>query len=108
MGQCEETHKEVEKQIRTTIFQMYADYKCDSGKIPAELPIFSWLVRHAAWTLTRYAINADGQTALFRARTITKKVPKFSELVWFRIPAKQAKLAVQWREAHWVGKSEQV
>ena len=31
---------------------------------------------------------------------------KFSELVWFRILAKQPKLAEQWREAHWVGKSE--
>ena len=34
------------------------------------------------------------------------EVAKFSELVWFRIPAKQPKLAEQWKEAHWVGKSE--
>ena len=31
---------------------------------------------------------------------------KFSELVWFRLRAKQPKLAEQWREAHWVGRSE--
>ena len=30
---------------------------------------------------------------------------KVSELVWFRIPAKQPRLAEQWRAAHW-GKSE--
>ena len=42
---------------------------------------------------TRYAIIPDGQTS-------------FSELVWFRIPAKQSKLEEQWKEAHWVGKSE--
>ena len=34
------------------------------------------------------------------------EVAKFPELVWFRIPAEQPKLAEQWREAHWVGKSE--
>ena len=28
------------------------------------------------------------------------------QVVWFRFPAKQPKLAEQWREAHWVGKSE--
>ena len=26
--------------MRATIFQMYADYKCDKEKIPAELPRF--------------------------------------------------------------------
>ena len=34
------------------------------------------------------------------------EVAKFSELFWFRIPAKQPKLAEQWREALSVGKSE--
>ena len=34
------------------------------------------------------------------------EIAKFSELVWFRILAKQPKLAEQWKEAHWVGKSE--
>ena len=32
--------KEVEKQIRSTVFQMYADYNCDSDKFPAEFPVF--------------------------------------------------------------------
>ena len=34
------------------------------------------------------------------------EVAKFSELVWYRIPAKQPKQAEQRKEAHWVGKSE--
>ena len=34
------------------------------------------------------------------------EVANFSDLVWFRILAKQPKLAEQWREAHWVGKPE--
>ena len=34
------------------------------------------------------------------------EVAKLSELFWFRIPAKQPKMAEQWRKAHSVGKSE--
>ena len=37
---CESAIKEVEKQIRATLFQMYADYNCNSDKCPEELPIF--------------------------------------------------------------------
>ena len=86
-------------------FQMYADYICNSDKFPAELPICSWLVRHATWSLTRYAIKADGQTSLFKlmSKDYHGEVAKFSKLVWLRIPAKQPKLAEQWKEAHWVG-----
>ena len=55
-----------------------------------------------------YALKADGQTSFFKlmSRDYHGEVAKFSELVWFRIPAKQPKLAEQWRGAHWVGKSE--
>ena len=40
LGHCEAAIKDVEKQIRATLFQMYADYHCNSDKFPAELPIF--------------------------------------------------------------------
>ncbi len=98
----------VEKQIRATLFQKYAGYNCHSDMFPAELPNFSWLVRHSAWTLTRYALKADGQTSFFKlmSKDYHGEVAKLSELVWFRISAKQPKLSEQWREAHWVGKSE--
>ena len=89
-------------------FKCYADDKCNIDKFPSELQFFSWLVRHAAWTLTRYALKADGQTSFFKlmSKDYHGEISKFSELVWFRIPAKQPKLAEQWRETHWVGKSE--
>ena len=66
------------------------------------------MMRHAAWTLTRYALKADGQTSFFKLmrKDYHGEVAKFSELVWFRLLAKQPKLAAEWREAHWVGKSE--
>ena len=70
--------------------------------------MFSWLVCHAAWTLTRYAILAVGQMPFFKlmSKDYLGEFEKFSKLVWFRLPAKQPKLAEQWKEAHWVGKSE--
>ena len=41
---CKSAIKEVEKQMRATLFQMYADYNCTSDKFLAELPIFlGWL-----------------------------------------------------------------
>ena len=108
LGHCESAIKEVEKQIRATLFQLYADHNCNSDKFPAELPIFSWRARHAAWTLPRYAIKADGQTPFFKLMSKDHHggISKFSELVCFRIPAKQPKLAEQRKEAHWLGKSE--
>ena len=95
-------------QVETFLFEMYADYNCNSDKFPAELLSFSWMVKHAAWTLTRYALTADGQTSFYKlmSKDYHREVAKFSELVWFRIPAKQPKLGEQWRKAHWVGKSE--
>ena len=40
LGHCESAIKEVEKQIRETLFQMCADYNCNSDKLLAEWPIF--------------------------------------------------------------------
>ena len=87
---------------------MYADYNCNSDKFPAELPIFSWMVRHDACTLTRYALKDDGQTPCFKlmSKDYHGEVAKSRELVLFRTPTKQAEQAEQWREAHWVGKSK--
>ena len=40
LGHCEQAIKEVEKQIRAMLFQMYADCICNSDKFLAELPFF--------------------------------------------------------------------
>ena len=52
--------------------------------------------------------KADGETSFFKlmSKDYHGEVAKFSELVWFRILAKQPKLAEQMREANWVGKLE--
>ena len=58
LGHWESAIKEVEKQMCVTLFRMYAEYNCNSDKLPAELPNFSWKVGHAAWTLTRYVFQS--------------------------------------------------
>ena len=47
-------------------------------------------------------IKADGQTAFFKlmGQDYHGEVAKFSKLVWFRFPARQPKLAGQWKEEH--------
>ena len=102
LGHCESAIKEVEKQIRATLFQMYADYNCNSDTFSSIFADFL-LDGETCCADAQYAHKADGQTSFFK---LMSKVATFSELVWFRIPAKQPKLAEQWREAHWVGKSE--
>ena len=64
--------------------------------------------RRVAWTVTQRTVNEEEQTSCFKlmSKDYHSEVAKFSELVSFRIFAKQLKLAKQWREAHWVGKSE--
>ena len=53
---------------------------------------FSWMVRHAAWTLKRFALKADGQTSLFKlmSKGYRGEVAKFSELVWFLLPSSRS------------------
>ena len=65
------------------------------------------MVKHAAWTLTEYALKTD-EKSFFKlmSEDCHSEVAKFSELVWFRILVEQPKLAEQWRKAHWVGKPE--
>ena len=76
VGHCEEGVKDAENQIRATIFQRYADHRCDSDKILVELPIFSQLVGHAAWSTHP---TVDKQTAFFilMRKDDHKKVAKF-------------------------------
>ena len=58
LGHCESAIGEVEKQIRAMLFQMHADHNRNSDKLPARVTDFSRMVRHVAWTLTRYALKS--------------------------------------------------
>ena len=79
------TDRTVERDGGASSSRMYTDYNCNSEKLTAELPNFSWIVRHAAWTLTRYAPKADGRTSLFKLMSTDchGELAKFSEFTVF-------------------------
>ena len=108
LGHCESAIKEVEKQIRATLFQMYAENNCNSEKFPAELQIFpgsfDMLRGHSHGMRSKLMVKRHFFNLM--SKGYHGEVGKVSELVWCRIPAKQPKLAEQWREANWGGKSE--
>ena len=58
-----------------------------------------WLVRHCAWSLTRFAIGADGQTA-FKCQRDNDHVDEatcFGEVICCRIPLRiQTKMEPRW------------
>ena len=36
------------------------------GKLPRDSILIAWLIRHAAWSLTKFQMKNDGRTALLR------------------------------------------
>ena len=58
-----------------------------------------WLLRHCAWSLTRFAIGADGQTAFKRRRgkDYVAETACFGEAICYRIPLRiQTKMEPRW------------
>ena len=58
-----------------------------------------WLVRHCAWSLTRFAIGADGQTAFKRQRgkDFVGETACFGEAICHRIPLRiRTKMEPRW------------
>ena len=58
-----------------------------------------WLVRHCAWSLTRFAIGADGQAAFKRQRgkDYVGETASFGEAICYRIPLRlQTKMEPRW------------
>ena len=58
-----------------------------------------WLVRHCAWSLTRFVIGADGQTAFKRQRGMDNvgETACFGEAIFYRIPLRtQTNMEPRW------------
>ena len=97
--------KEVEKQIRATLFQMYADYNCNSDKFPSELPIFLAGETRRVYAHTVRQSKMPGQTLFFKlmSKDYHGEVAKFPRngLVSHPLPSSQS-WRKQWREALWL------
>ena len=58
-----------------------------------------WLVRHCAWSLTRFAIGADGQTVFKHqcCKNYVGEKASFGEAICYRIPLRiQIKMGPRW------------
>ena len=76
----------------------------------SDLPIASWMVRHAAWLLSHFqAGTADGKTAYTRQfeKPCESPVLPFAERFMWKDPTLQpAKLRSSWRYGVWLGRPQ--
>ena len=80
-GVVENAHCHLEGLLRTM--------RSDLVNVNVKSLLAPWLVRHCAWSLTRFAIGADGQTAFKRHC--------FGEAICYRIPLRiQTKTEPRW------------
>jgi hypothetical protein len=80
-------------------------------RLPASHPLMAWVIRHAAWLLTRFTIRSSGHTPYetIRGQAYRSELVELGEPVYARRPAdKEAadKLDARWESGFWVGKTE--
>ncbi len=105
---AERAHQTAQAQIRA----LRTQYEKDSGCLlrPGQI-LFTWMVRHAGWALTRLAARAaSDQTAYEKSRSKIYSSPlvKFGEVVMARVPTdiRACKLESLWVKGAWVGRTE--
>ena len=84
-GKIERTIREVKGMIRT--FRCHLEEK--TGKpIRLDDAIVPWIVRHAAYVITRFRVGEDGKTAMhkIKGRKIHAPMIPFGETVLFKLP----------------------
>ena len=78
--------------------------------VDSDLPITSWMVRHAAWLLSHFQTgSADGKTAYARQfeRPYESPLLPFAERVMWKGPTLHpAKLKSSWGRGLWLGRSQ--
>jgi hypothetical protein len=106
-GVIESAHYHLEAQIRT----LKSDFEQKTGVlITAKSMMTPWLVRHAAWLITRFSIGADGVTAYrrLRGKDYRSEIAEIGENVSYRIANRtQAKLDTRWEsDGVFLGKTD--
>ena len=74
-------------------------------------PALTWLPRHAANNIFRFAKGSDGRTAYYRlkGREFDRKIPQFGECVWYIRAKSKGKFkgSTRFDEGIWVGVREE-
>ena len=106
-GAAEKAVQIVEGMARTPRLDLLSRTNTAVG---SDLPITSWMVRHAAWLLSHFQTgSADGMTAYARQfeRPYESPVLPFAERVMWKDPTLQfAKLKSSWGFGLWLGTSQ--
>ena len=106
-GAAERTVQSVEEMARTLRLDLLSRTNIAVGR---DLPITSWMVRHAAWLLSHFQTgSADGKTVYARQfeRPYESLVLPFAERVMWKDPTLQlAKLKSSWGYGLWLGRSQ--
>ena len=82
-------------------------------QIPDDRPVLTWLVPHAAETLTKYEIGKDGKTSFerLRGKKFRQQVTEFGEKIWYKLTEGEraaqkeriGSLGPKWGEGVWSG-----
>ena len=77
-------------------------------KVAATSPVFTWMVRHASWLLTRYLVKSDGRTSYerLRGKPYRGEIAEAMEHVFYLNPLQKVnKLDDKGDMGIWLGKS---
>ena len=104
-GKIERAIRKLKGIIRTIRSGLEAEV---GERIDLESPIIPWLVRHAAYILSRSEVKEDGKTALQRmkGRKTTGVLTNFGETVLFKMPRTRVTIGDfedRFSEGTWVG-----
>ena len=77
-------------------------------KLPSDSSLLAWLIRHAAWCLTRFQVQNDRRTAFVRVlvKAYTSQVLPFGERLMCKYTSvRTGNLDQRWYHGIWVGKA---
>ena len=114
-GSVEKANDLVQKQVRTLRFDL--EERAGLTMLPTS-PVWTWMVRHSAWTLARYAVKANGRTARQDgfATDYRGEICPFGEVVMAKRNVSDSgaiqgggrlmKADTAWDKAVWLGRSD--
>ena len=104
-GAAERAILELARQVRTLASAFESRYK---KPLETEGNVFSWLVRHAGWLISRFLVKQDGRSPYerLRGRDFRGEVVECCEVVHYKLDReKTGKLDNQSSVGVWLGKS---
>ena len=106
-GKVERANQTIQGQIRTMKLQLENRIQAE---IPADAPIWPWLIKHSAATWSRFHVDKEGVTPYrrIRGRNFTRPLAEFGEAVWYHMKQEgDAKLMPRWGDGIFLGMAQE-